>query len=51
MAFLVADAEFAGLALGLEAVLVGLHDINGSTLRSLTSALGVPAAIVIIELD
>ena len=32
-------------------MLVGLHDINGRTLRSLTSALGVPAAIIIIELD
>ena len=51
MAFLVADAEFAGQTLGLEAVLVGLHDINGSTLRSLTSALRVPAAMTIIELD
>ena len=51
MAFLVADAEFAGQTLGLKTVLVGLHDINGRTLRSLTSALGVPAAIIIIELD
>ena len=51
MAFLVADAELARLALGPEAVLVGLHDIDGGTLRSLTSALRVPTAIIIVELD
>ena len=51
MAFLVADAKLAGQALGLEAVLVGLHDIDGGTLRSLTSVLRVPAAVIVIKFD
>ena len=47
----IAGAKLARVGSGLVAPDVGLHNVDGRALRSDISALGIPAAVLIVELD